>query len=143
MTASFPASTKVFTRQIDGVSLIDAADVNQAYDEIEAMQVTTPRYKAYVALINNAAGTITAYVLENTLGETLTWQGSPCLVISSGNLFKEHKTFTLCTPSGLNDEMFATASRNADNQISINVIDATFSPVLTFANLAIEIRVYP
>ncbi|CAG0929162.1 hypothetical protein PLCT1_00953 [Planctomycetaceae bacterium] len=36
--ASFPTSVKAFTRQVDGISTMDAADVNEAYDEIEALE---------------------------------------------------------------------------------------------------------
>jgi hypothetical protein len=38
MTASFPGTVKAFARQTDGVSTIDAVDVNAAYDEIEALE---------------------------------------------------------------------------------------------------------
>jgi hypothetical protein len=38
MAASFPSALKSFTQQVDGVSTMDAADVNAAYDEIQAMQ---------------------------------------------------------------------------------------------------------
>jgi len=35
---SFPTSVKSFAQQTDGASSIDAADVNEAYDEIEAIE---------------------------------------------------------------------------------------------------------
>jgi hypothetical protein len=38
MSASFPASQKTFTRQTDGVDYPKATDVNQTYDEIEAIE---------------------------------------------------------------------------------------------------------
>jgi len=38
MAASFPGAVKSFTRQVDGVSTMDAVDVNAAYDEIEAIE---------------------------------------------------------------------------------------------------------
>jgi hypothetical protein len=40
MTASFPTSIKTFSYQADGVSTMDAADVNAAYDEITAIETT-------------------------------------------------------------------------------------------------------
>lgn len=38
MAASYPGAIKSFTQQVDLVDTIDAADVNEAYDEIEAIQ---------------------------------------------------------------------------------------------------------
>ncbi len=50
--ASFPTSVKAFTRQVDGVSPMDAADVNEAYDEIEALED---------ALLNSKYNTLSRY----------------------------------------------------------------------------------
>jgi hypothetical protein len=38
MAASYPGAIKSFSQQTDLVSTIDAADINEAYDEIEAIQ---------------------------------------------------------------------------------------------------------
>jgi hypothetical protein len=53
MTATFPAGVKAFSRQVDGVSTIDAADVNESYDEIEALEaylLDPTRYGAFLRL---------------------------------------------------------------------------------------------
>lgn len=40
MAASYPASQKTFTRKIDLTSVVQAADVNEAYDEIQSIEST-------------------------------------------------------------------------------------------------------
>jgi hypothetical protein len=56
--AIFPGALKTFTRQKDGVDTMDAADVNEAYAEIEAMQAVM----GIIAACTTTGNTITALV---------------------------------------------------------------------------------
>lgn len=40
MAASYPSSQKTFTKKVDLTSVVQAADVNEAYDEIQAIEST-------------------------------------------------------------------------------------------------------
>lgn len=61
MTASYPSTVKSFSQQTDGVSSIDAIDVNAAYDEIEAIET-------FVGLKDAIIGLVTGWVPS-----ALTW----------------------------------------------------------------------
>lgn len=56
MTASFPNSVKTFTAQVDGVSTMDAADVNDAYTEIEALETLLQPAAANLVVASPASG---------------------------------------------------------------------------------------
>lgn len=103
-------------------------------------------YKVYTALLKgqflNGNWTVTATVLENTLGNiTFTVNTSTDVTINSNNLFIQNKTVVFYTAyTGDNNDTFPGVffNRADDNTIGVNV-----SQGLDFLSLApIEIRVY-
>jgi hypothetical protein len=85
MSASFPTSQKTFTRQVDGVDYPKATDVNQAYDEIEAIEAALlvtlyggwidPKQSwtyASATTINVPSGALTKYSVGNPIMLTQT-----------------------------------------------------------------------
>ena len=73
MAASFPSSTKTFTQKTDNVDTVYAADINSAYDEIEAIETE---------LGTDPAGTFDTVVLrlddiDSNLDQDVTSGASP------------------------------------------------------------------
>jgi hypothetical protein len=112
----------------------------------------TMNYKVYTALLSQS-GTDdpTAVVLENTLGENLTWTRDNVgfyYVISPGGLFVEDKTFVLVSYNDTSSTGQVIWSRNFldtsdPTRLYVSILDATFNYQDSFTDISIEIRVYP
>ena len=103
----------------------------------------SPKYKSYIALLN-ANDLSNPIVLENTLGEDITWT-SPSIGTYYGTLsnpiFTENKTIGFCYGGGDADDVYLgyLVKRNSDEEIQ--VIDPTGYSFESI-NIRLEIRVY-
>lgn len=111
-------------------------------------------YKVYVALLTQSSTDApTAVVLENTLGETITWARSAEGVYTgtcSGSIFLIGKTMAMIgVKAGVTDGIHTSIGtyRNTDSVIIIYTIAEVFGPSVELndtemTNTPIEIRVY-
>jgi len=127
--------------ETDGASNVKYPSVKAVKDYVdqEIATVGSP-YKSYVALITHGAGNgdPTAQVLHNTLGGLVTWayEDPNNYGASSAGLFTLNKTVVFVS-SPQNPLMKVGASSNNANFVGLTTENDGF------ANVAIEIRVYP
>ena len=147
--ASFPTSVKAFTRQVDGQSTMDAADVNEAYDEIEAIEsilrMHSVPYRVYSALVTQVGTNApTAVVLENTLGGTPVWvrmtSGIYRAILTGA--FPEDKVFLpACGVEPDSDALTAMMLRLDDDTLQLVTYSPASGGVDNF-RAHVEMRVY-
>lgn len=110
-------------------------------------------YKVYTALLNFDGTTVSATVLQNTLGVTLNWtnpiNGYFRGTTSSGTPFTTNKTWIIVQNyNNAGQPYIPTAQpRNAFPTTTIDILmylyDGTLSGTPNVSNLPIEIRIYP
>ena len=114
MAASYPSAIKSFTQQVDLSDVIDAADVNEAYDEIEAIQTE---------LGTDPAGTATD--VKTRLDQSLDGAGNlelgliSALTIASGGITITQNFHSISTESGDATDDLATISGGAEGFILV------------------------
>ena len=111
-------------------------------------EITRP-YKVYSALLNQTTTSApVATVLQNELGESITWTRSAAGLHNgnvTGNLFTSGKTMIFVTPSGQPETPIIVTPIRADNSnIALQVMFSNDIGAFTdgLTNLSIEIRVY-
>lgn len=123
-----------------------ATNRNNDYALILSQQVTPGglTYKVYSALLTSSSGTITAQVLQNTLG-TINWTVPSNANIRgtlSGSSFVINKTMILCTSSIGGYIMSCDTPSTSFVRLLTTLHDGTTTATPNFTNLSIEIRLY-
>lgn len=131
---------------VDGVIAYDvrSGEIGRWKWTDDTWKPVNPGFKVYTALLTQTGTDApTAIVLENTLGETPTFQyNSPgnYSLLTSGSIFTANKTFFISSLSGDLGYSSVALARISNTEV---IIELDSGEDIQLDNASIEIRVYP
>lgn len=151
--AAVPYTPEAVSNKNQDITLDPTSSVlypsNAAVTAFVAANIGLP-YQVYTALLDYNGGSITANVLQNTLGDTINWtnplNGTLFGTAVSGNPFIAGKTWTIGgSYNNGGQPYFTICDTLATNIVSVKLFlyDGTITGTPNFANVTVEIRVYP
>lgn len=139
MPASYPGAIKSFTQQTDNIDTADATDINQAYDEIEAVETALGINPTSITDTDASPSTdpasvaamldYLAYEIKQLKGTAANWYTALSGTPSANTFLRGDGAWQSATPSGF--DFCARLSLNYGTAISTTIDDKPITPSAT------------